>query len=152
MNITSILKGRIAESIIDLMLEESGYQVFRIAQEGVLSNLPLRNIRDFCKSNAVGKITKALSFAVIDRKQKDIILIKIRFRSQNSTGRNIAHGIKQIQKHWPEAFLVVVNDKKPYFTLIDGPKSKERVIENVFPRIKKETLRYYEGVVKDILK
>ncbi len=152
MNIISILKGRMAESIIELMLEESGYQVFRIAQEGVLLNLPFRNIRGLCKSNAVGKITKAPSFAVIDRKQKDIILIKVRFRGQSSAGRNIAHGIKQIQKYWPEAFLVIVNNKKPYFTLIDGPESKERAIESVFPHIKKETLRYYEGVVKNILK
>lgn len=35
-NPEALIKGRIAESLVELLLEESGYKIIRIAREGLL--------------------------------------------------------------------------------------------------------------------
>lgn len=147
MNPESIIKGRIAEHIVELLLEDSGYKVIRIAQEGLLINVAREATQKLSHSDSAGKITTAPSFAVVDKKGKDVALVKVKFRGEKSKGGNIAHGIGQLQKYWPEAMLVVVSEKKPNFIAV-SKTGNEKPIEESFPLIKKESLAGFEGLVE----
>ena len=139
MNSEALIKGRIAEHIIELLLEESGYTIIRIAQEGLLTNMARSNIIKLRKTNSAGKITTAPSFVVIDKSGVNLRLLKVKYWGEGKSGGNVAHGMRQIQQYWPEAMLVVLSRRQPFFRVIDG-RGGEVPLETVFPGIKKETL------------
>jgi hypothetical protein len=150
MNIESLIKGRIAECIVELLLEESGYRVVRIGREGLLVNVNREYTRKLNKSDSAGKITTAPSFAVFNNNSKIVILLKVKFRGMKGNGRNIAHGLGQLQEYWPEAILLVVTSNSPYFSVVDN-KHNGNSINKIFPLIKKESLVYFGGLIKKFL-
>ena len=150
MNNESLIKGRIAEYIVELLLEENGYKVVRIGQDGLLSPVIRKDTKKLNKADSAGKITTAPSYAVFDSKGTSVVLTKIKFKSEKSKGGNIAHGLGQLQKYWPEAKLVVVSSKAPYFLIFQT--SKEEPIEVIFTQIKKQSLKDFERVVKKFFK
>ena len=149
-NPESLIKGRIAESLVELLLEEGGYKIIRIAREGLLNGVNREDTRLFLKSQSAGQVMTAPSFVVLDKKGENVALVKVKFISAKSRGSNISHGIGQIRKYWPEALLVVVAAEKPRFSVID--RNQKRVsIEQAFPQIKKESLSQFEGMMQKIL-
>lgn len=150
MNQESLIKSRIAEQIVELLLKESGYEVVRIAQEGLLVNIDRRLTKSLNQSDSAGKITTAPSFAVFDKKQ-EVSIVKIKFKSDKASGRNISHGIGQLQKYWPEAILLVVTNNAPYFFAMLNEDTKEDITK-IFSAIKKQSLAEFGGLVKKFLK
>ena len=151
MNVESLIKGKVAESAVELLLEQSGYKVVRIANDGLPLGLHRSDIGCLNQSNSAGKITTAPSLAVFDKKKGSVVLVKVKFKGAKSKGGNITHGITQLIKYWPEAILIVVTTEDPYFQLVRCPGESED-IESIFPQIKKETLSGFGGTVKKILK
>jgi len=145
----ALIKGRIAEHLMELLLTGAGYRVVRIAQEGLLVNIS-REEANLNKSKAAGRLTTAPSFAVFDKKGGQVALIKVKFRGESSSGRNVAHGIGQLLEYWPEAHLVLVTTVDPYFRVVDV-NSSEYEIGTLFPMIKKTALAGFGGLVKKFL-
>lgn len=149
-NPESLIKGRIAESFVELLFEESGYKVVRIAREGLLNGMSREDTRHFIKSQSAGQVLTAPSFVVIDKKGENVALVKVKFKAAKSRGNNIAYGVGQLKKYWPEALLVVVAADEPYFSVVDR-NQKRTSIEQVFPQIKKQALVQFEGMIRVIL-
>ena len=144
------MKGGIAEHIVEILLEQSGYTVMRVGREGLLAGVPRSQTAALNKSDSAGKITTAPSFAVFDKKGNQVTLVKVKYRSEKSKGRNISHGLKQLVNYWPEAALVLVTPTPPCFRVVLG-EGKELPIEELFSQIKKETLIEGIGLVTKFL-
>ena len=150
MNSESLIKGGIAEHIVEVLFEQSGYTVMRIGREGLLASIPRSQTKALNQSDSAGKITTAPSFAVFDKKGTQIKLVKVKYRGEQSRGRNVSHGIKQLVNYWPEAILVLVTPLVPQFRVVLG-EGQEVPIGEVFPQIKKETLTEGIGLVRKFL-
>jgi hypothetical protein len=150
MNQESLIKGRIAEQIVEFLLQANGYEVVRIAQEGLLINLDRRLTKNLNQSDSAGKITTAPSFAIFDKKGK-VVIAKVKFKGDKASGRNISHGLQKLQKYWSEAILIMVTNNSPYFFVILNEDTKEDIIK-VFSAIKKQSLAEFGGLVKKFLK
>lgn len=146
MNAESIIKNRIVESITEFLLKESGYSVIRIAQEGLLLGVARRSIVKLNKSGAAGKLTTAPSFAVFNKNGERVVLVKVKFKGEARSGRNIAHGIKQILEYWPEAELLIVSPKKPHFYFVDSAENTVPIEEKLL-QVKKITIAKFEGLI-----
>jgi len=146
MNTESLIKNRLAEEIVELLFEESGYKIRRIAKEGLLMGIDRVNTANLLESNSAGKITTAPSFALLDKKGSKVALLKVKFKSVEGSGRNISHGLGQLQKYWSDALLLVVTPQKPFFSIVYTVQSEEP-LEKIFP-LKKETLTKFETLVE----
>ena len=151
MNSEALVKGKIAEATVELLLEANGYNVRRISREGILGAISRADILNLNQSDSAGKITTAPSLAVFDKKGKNVILTKIKFRGSIAKGRNISHGVKQLLAYWPEAVLVVVTLDSPTFRVI-LTSGEERPIEDLFSQITKNSLEEFERIVEKFLK
>jgi hypothetical protein len=81
---------------------------------------------------------------------ENVVLVKVKFKGAKSSGRNIAHGIGQLQEYWPEAVLLIVTPVAPYFRIANSD-GVERTMEKIFPSIKKEALLRFGEMVKKFL-
>lgn len=145
----ALVKGRLAEHLVELLLTDAGYKVVRISQEGLLINIS-REDAVLNKSKAAGRLTTAPSFAVFDRKGVQVALIKVKFRGAESSGRNVAHGIAQLLAYWPEAELVIVSPEAPNFRRVQVDQLEES-IDALFPRVKKTALSGFGRLVEKFL-
>lgn len=150
MNIPAIIKNRISEHIIEFLLQESGYRVKRLGQEGFLNIVDRENYQYMDKSDAAKKLSTVPSFVIFERKSKAVYLVKIRFSKHPEKGRNISYGIKQLLEYWSESILILVTKDKPYFRAINW-KEEQFKLEDLFPKIKKETLKEFEKLVEEFL-
>ena len=150
MNIEAIIKGRIAEHLVEFLLQESGYRVVRIAQEGLLLGVARGDIVKLKNPKSNERVLLAPSFAIFDKKGTMFKLIKVRYRGIRSRGGNVASGFIQLQRYWPEALLVVVTQQGPYFGVMVG-KEEQVSIEKIFTLIKKETLSLFKERARSLL-
>ncbi len=151
MNAESLIKNGIAEHTVALLLEESGYDVMRIAREGHLVGIPRSFTRQLRQSDSAGKLTTAPSLAVFDKTGKEALLVKVKYRSTKSAGRNISHGIKQLVEYWPEAILVLVTLERPHFRAVISDDGEEKAFEEVFSKVRKTTIASYGKTVLKFL-
>lgn len=116
MNAESIIKGRTAGLIVSLMLQESGYSVFRYGYEGAAE--ALAQVGGLKKAKILELVTSTPHFVVADQKQGATILIGVRFQGDASSGRNIPWGYGKIADYWPDSHLLVVRTDEPYFFIV----------------------------------
>lgn len=117
MNPESIIKGRIAETIVGLIFEDAGYSVFRYGHE----NMP-QSLIQYCLPKigkglpATERILTTPTFIIIGNKNQTTF-IKIKFQKDVKSGGNIKWGIEKLAYYWPETNLIIVRSKPPYFLI-----------------------------------
>ena len=144
MNVESLIKSRIAGLIVNLMLQESGYTIVPYSSDDILGRLVQARIS---KESKVSKILLNMPTFIIIGKNKEPILLKVKFKGKNKTGRNIDWGYKQINEYWPNTYMVIVTNKDPYFYLTE----KDQIIpleKSVFSINKKTSDKFARLVEK----
>ena len=115
------LKGRMAESLVQDLLRESGNEVYRIGYEAILPGLT-RIEESFNRNSEVGEKVRSIpDFFVID-KSGDPHLIEVKFRWNPSGHKNDAKMLERIRNVWKECLVFYVNcSEKPYFRVSKNP-------------------------------
>ena len=109
---TNMLKGRIAEAIVEEMLKEAGFQVYRFGYESVIQNLTQIDVE--LKKNKVGrKITNMPDFIVI--KGGFAYFVEVKFRSGWPDQKS--HDCIDLAETWPEATILFVCKTEPHFRI-----------------------------------
>ena len=104
----NIVKGRIAEVIVEELFKKSGYKVFRYGYESVLQNLTQSGIRLRRKDEIHRKIKTTPDFIVVSDGVADYVEVKFR-----------TNGIRKEElDSWDEACLILVTPKDPYFYIV----------------------------------
>ena len=124
MNPESMLKGRMAETLFEELMRNSGNMVYRFGYESIVQNLAHLEEK-FDRYNEVGdKIRSIPDFIVLDRDGMPT-LVEVKFRFKPELHKNDFKKIEIIDKFW-KAKLVLVNCwEQPYFRIANPPYIKK---------------------------
>jgi len=114
-----LLKGRMAESLVEELLKECGNKVYRFGYEAVLQNLTQLE-KAFDRDSEVGQRIKSIpDFIVIDGKGNPF-LVEVKFRTDFIVYSKDLPRIELVEKFWKPKILFITL-KKPYFRVSDSP-------------------------------
>ena len=120
MNSESMLKGRMAETLFEEMLRQSGNIVYRFGYEAIVQNLTQLEEK-FDRFSDVGERVRSIpDFIVIDKKGKpEFVEVKFRWKSEIHSAD--VGKFKKIEKFWNAKIVVVSCWKQPYFRVMTPP-------------------------------
>jgi len=142
------LKGNIAETIVEHMLQYSGYKVYRFGYERTLEKLKdIKLLKSFEKK----KITYMPDFVIVGE-NGDIHFVEVKYRERGMTDYRDRQKIENLGKTWPDARLIIVSLISPHFSI---SRVKEFIKthklynlgEDKFIKIDKDILKRYENLV-----
>jgi len=141
----SMLKGRMAESLVEELLKQCSNKVYRFGYEAVLQNLTQLE-EEFDRESEVGqRISSIPDFIVV--KKKKISLVEVKFRTKLPFYENDVKKLKMIEGLW-QAKIILVTLTKPYFRVSNSPYFNKKGELNLIPLESDKDL----GVTIDILK
>lgn len=125
MNPANMLKGRMAETLFEELMKQSGNTVYRFGYESIVQNL-VHLEEKFDRYNEVGdKIRSIPDFIVLDKSGMPT-LVEVKFRFRPELHKNDYERIELIDKIW-KAKLVLINCwEQPYFRVADPPYIKNK--------------------------
>lgn len=143
-----LLKGRMAECLVEEVLKQSGNKVYRFGYESVLQNLTqMDKYLSLDKKELVSKKLKSTpDFVVVNRKKKPFF-VEVKFRTR---AKVYERDLKLIEDFW-QAKIIMVTVKEPYFRILDTrmrernwiPLMKDRDLD-----VKNELLKEFNKLVK----
>jgi hypothetical protein len=142
-----MLKGRIAEVIVEEMLKEAGYQVYRFGYEWIIQNLPLDlPLKNTTKN--VKKIRNMPDFIVIDR-DGFAEFIEVKFRNARPKDKQ---EFKDLAEAWPECKILFVFKTKPHFQIANICDFVDndflfRLEEDKYMKIREDIVKKYDEKV-----
>lgn len=126
MRLSNILKGKIAENLIEEMLKKAGNRVYRFGSEDFLRKL-VQSEKKLDRDTEIGKKIASLPDFVIISQMKKPIFVEVKFRTDpEALEEQLLLEKDYLEKFW-EAKIILVTTKKPYFRVISPPYfSKEK--------------------------
>ena len=120
MNPENMLKGRIAETLIEELLRQSGNIVYRFGYEAIVQNLTQLK-ESFDRNSDVGERIRVMpDFIVIDKEGKPVF-VEVKFRRKPELYRDDYEMLKKIDRLWSATIIFVNCCKRPYFRISDPP-------------------------------
>ena len=104
------VKGNIAETIVEQMLKDSGYKVYRFGYEMILQNL--RGL-DLKKSYVKNILTNMPDFIIIDNEGTPHFL-EVKYRKEGFLNKD-KRKLDELGKWWGEGRIIVCSCKEPCF-------------------------------------
>lgn len=158
MSTDNILKGRIAECIVEELLREAGFKVFRFGYENVLQYLTYKKLS---KQDFYAKLIRDLpDFILVDEKDGDVEVypLEVKFRKDgrlpkdyfieindaeelllNSTNEEFER-ILNTTSTWQECLVIIVMPEEPFFKVYYPGKWLKKQLA-----IKEDTLQLNDG-------
>lgn len=122
-----VLKGRMAESLVNELLRACGNKVYRFGYETVLQNLTQLE-QTFKKYTRTSKIIRSIPDLVVVNKQGEPFFVEVKFRKNEPRRpwfeKEEWFELKDIMNYW-NAVLILVTTKKPYFLIFDDSTFKK---------------------------
>ena len=149
---SNVVKGRIAESLIEEIFKEAGYKVYRFGYEAILQNISQTNI-DIKESKTKDKIRSIPDFVVVSP-GGSIQLIEVKY---SADGKLRKENLKKYIDFWDEARIILVTSKEPYFQMfyiksIMNGKSLIPLEKDRFTTINSDIIKKFSKVVKEYFK
>lgn len=153
----NMLKGRMAETLVEELLMQSGNVVYRFGYEAIVQNLA-QLANSFDHYSEVGEKIRAIpDFIVVDRKGKpDFVEVKFRWKPElHSTDYEM---LERIERFWKAKIIFVNCWEQPYFRISEPPyldKDKKLKLKSLLEeknwRIDKKLYDDYEELVHKYL-
>ncbi len=121
----SMLKGRMAETLVEEMLKKCGNQVYRFGYESVLQNLTQLESK-FDKHTAVSERMRAIpDFIVLDGTGKPAF-VEVKFRRDpiEKLHDETIDTLERVEKYWNAEMIFVNCVEAPYFRISRPPYFK----------------------------
>jgi len=112
----NVIKGRIAEAIVEELLRACGNQVYRFGYESILQNLVQSGSR-FDRHTHNGEQLRSIPDFVVVTETGKSFFVEVKFRADPA---NLLRSrlLKQLKEYWM-AKLILVTISKPYFRVVD---------------------------------
>jgi hypothetical protein len=126
-NSENIIKGKLAESLVEQMLKASGCRVYRLGAEAALENI-VQLEDEFSKDSNLGKkIASIPDFAVMGCREKPVF-VEVKFRTDpESLEEELLLEKEALEIFWQAKIVLVTVKEKPYFRVLTPPYfSKEK--------------------------
>jgi len=121
MDSEGMLKGRMAETLVEELLKKSGNTVYRFGYEAIMQNL-VQIKRIFDAHNEVGEQIRTIpDFIVIDKDGKPVFVeVKFRWDGKMFDDKD-KRRIEQIKHFWNTKIIFVNSSKRPFFQVSTTP-------------------------------
>lgn len=120
MNPENMLKGGIAETLVEELLRQSGNIVYRFGYEAIVQNLTQLE-ESFDRNSEVGERIKVMpDFIVIDKRGSPVFL-EVKFRRKPELCGSDYDKFEKINKLWSAKIVLVNCSDSPYFRVLDPP-------------------------------
>ena len=149
---SNVVKGRIAETLVEEMFKKSGYMVYRFGYEAILENLS-QNRRELQESDTLEKIKSIPDFLVVSQ-NGSVQLIEVKY---SGTGNIQKSKLNKYAEFWKEARILLVIPNKPHFLInyIENFLKTEKMfpLENDrYTKIDSKIVERFSEVVKQYFK
>src|SRR3989344_8269239 len=149
----SMLKGRMAETLVDELLRKSGNTIYRFGYEAIIQNLSQIQ-QSFDRHTEAGERIRAIpDFIVIDLKGEPIFL-EVKFRWNAQLHDDDKKRLERINKFWKAKIIIVNCSQKPFFQISNPPYIDEKgdikrkpLMEETAWKIDKDIYNEFEGLV-----
>lgn len=112
----NVLKGRIAEALIEELLRSSGNDVYRFGYEAILQNL-IQTGSHFDRRNKNAYQLRSIPDFVVLNSEGNNFFVEVKFRSSPEwLLRDLL--LKQTTEYW-QSKLILVTVVKPYFRIVE---------------------------------
>jgi hypothetical protein len=115
-----MLKGRMAEIMVEEMLKKSGNTVYRFGYEAILQNLTQIQKSFDRHTDASERIHCIPDFIVLNDKESPIFL-EVKFRADGQLHSYDKERLRKIKEFWNAKILFINCLTKPYFQLTNPP-------------------------------
>lgn len=123
----NIIKGKLAESLVEQLLKASGCRVYRLGSEAMLENI-VQLEDEFNKDSNLGKkIASIPDFVVMGNREKPVF-VEVKYRTDpESLEEELLLEKESLEKFWESKIVLVTAKEKPYFRVLTPPYfSKEK--------------------------
>jgi hypothetical protein len=120
MDIENMLKGRMAETLVEELLRQSKNIVYRFGYEAIVQNLIQLDNNYDRKNEAGDRIRVMPDFIVIDKKGKPVF-VEVKFRWKPELHEDDYEKLKKIDNLWSAKLIFVNCSEWPYFRVSDPP-------------------------------
>ncbi len=155
----SMLKGRMAETLVEELLKQSGNIVYRFGYEALVQNL-VQLESSFDRNSEIGERIRAIpDFIVIDKRgNPSFVEVKFRWRPDVELYKETLQILERVGKYWNAQIVFVNCWEQPYFRIAVPPyfgKDKKLVTRPLLSmsqwRINENVYNEYEGLVHKYL-
>ena len=143
-----LLKGRMAECLVEDLLKKSGNKVYRFGYESILQNLTQISGHPALDRNEI--VTKKLrsipDFVVVNSKKKPFF-VEVKFRTKVKV---YERDLKLIEDFW-QAKVIMITIEKPYFRILEnntGSRNWVSLAEDRDLGVSKEVLEEFDKLVE----
>src|SRR3990167_1311736 len=122
MNPESMLKGRMAETLFEELMRQSGNIVYRFGYEAIVQNLTQLEEK-FDRYSEVGERIRAIpDFIVVDRKgNPEFVEVKFRWKPDNELHSDSVKILEHVAKYWNAKVVFINCWEQPYFRICEPP-------------------------------
>ncbi len=115
-----MLKGRMAETLVEELLKKSGNTVYRFGFEAIMQNLTQIK-KSFDAHSDAGKRIRAIpDFIVIDASGNPMF-VEVKFRRHGKLHKNDRERLDRIGSFWSAKIVFVNSTQKPFFKVSSAP-------------------------------
>ena len=115
-----MLKGRMAETLVDELLKKSGNTVYRFGYEAILQNLTQIK-KAFDLHSEVGQRIRAIPDFIVIGKDGNPVFVEVKFRWNGKLHEKDKESIERIKHFWSAKMIFVNCSEKPYFRVSESP-------------------------------
>lgn len=114
----NVLKGRMAETLVDELLRSGGNKVYRFGYEAVLQNLT-QITPGFDRKSEIGQQISSIPDFLVLNKAGEPFFVEVKFRTDPESPY-VWDLLENSARFW-NAKVILVTLQKPYFRLFDPP-------------------------------
>lgn len=152
-----MLKGRMAETLVEELFRKSGNKIYRFGYEAILQNLTQIE-KSFNGSGEVGSRIRAIpDFVVLDREGNPTFL-EVKFRWSGQLHEHDYERLVRIKNFWDAKIIFVNCSQRPFFKISYPPYFDKEGKLNLIPlteetlwKIDLETYSKFEDLVEKYL-
>ncbi|MBI4127886.1 MAG: hypothetical protein HY459_02320 [Parcubacteria group bacterium] len=156
MQLENVVKGRIAETLVNELLRRAKFRVYRFGYEAVLQNLTQIEENVLGGSDEVSQQIRSIpDFLIIKEKQPFFVEVKfLAIRRTNlkfytKSGEELGEQLIRIRDFW-KAKIIIVTGELPYFNFLEdpyfNPTSKDLYLQ---PLEKERDLGITEAMIRE---
>lgn len=149
----NILKGRMAETLVEELLKKSGNKVYRFGYEAIVQNL-VQLDQEFDKQSDVGKRIRVIPDFIVLSKKGNPVFVEVKFRKDFELYGSDRERLIMVSKFWEAKVIFVTRTRRPYFRICYPPYCDDKnfliwkpLIEESEWKIDKRIYENYEELV-----
>jgi hypothetical protein len=153
-----MLKGRMAESLVEELLRKSGNKVYRFGYEAILQNLTQIQ-QSFKVDSDTRKRIRAIPDFVVVNSEGGTEFVEVKFRKYGQLHEKDHGRLQRIKKFWNAEIIFVNCYEKPFFRVSSPPYFNEKnevmfkpITEKFLWKIEQDVYQKYEALVEKYLR